>query len=126
METSVKERKTPVNVAINSGRDPTIIKDAVPPVQTAASKTSLVKLFLKQDKKVNFFILVTFTGNVVCEQGEVLSLGEKCPVIGQCLTPASFYSRPICEDPKTSETFCSEEKWADQICRGIPNVGCKE
>ena len=38
VETSVMEMTTPVNVAINPGRDIIMIKDAVPPVQTAASK----------------------------------------------------------------------------------------
>ena len=120
------EMTTPVNVAINHGKEETGIKDAVPPVQTSASKTNLVKLFLKQDKKVKFFHSSNFTGNVVCEQGEVLPLGEKCPLICQCVSSDSSYSRPICEDPKTSETFCTLAKLADMICRGIPNVGCKE
>ena len=101
--------------------------DAVHPVQTAASKTKMVKLFLNQDtQKSPFIILLIFTGNVDCQQGSVLFIGEKCPVLGQCLAYYSDESRPICEDPKTTETFCSEEKWADNICRGIPNVGCKE
>ena len=57
VETSVMDGKTPVNVAINPGREETgIIKDAVPPVQTAASKIKMVKLFLKQDtQKSPFF-----------------------------------------------------------------------
>ena len=55
VETFVMDLTTPVNVAINPGREKTYIKDAVPPVQTSASKTNLVKLFLKQDKKVQFF-----------------------------------------------------------------------
>ena len=59
-----------------------------------------------------FFILLIFTGNVTCQQGSVLSFGEKCPVLGQCLSYGSYYSRPICEDPKTTETFCSEGKKA--------------
>ena len=56
VETSVMEMKTPVNVAINPGREKTKLMDAVPPVQTAASKTKMVKLFLKQDtQKSPFF-----------------------------------------------------------------------
>ena len=56
VETSVMEMKTPVNVAINPGREETKLMDAVPPVQTAASKTLMVKLFLKQDtQKSPFF-----------------------------------------------------------------------
>ena len=56
VETSVMDIKTPVNVAINPGREETLEKDAVPPVQTAASKTKMVKLFLKQDtQKSPFF-----------------------------------------------------------------------
>ena len=81
-------------------------------------------IFKSRHKKVHFFILLIFTGNVTCEQGSVLSLGEKCPVLGQCLSSKSYHSRPICEDPKTK--YCSEEKQADWICRGIPNIGCKE
>ena len=76
--------------------------------------------------KKSFFILLIFTGKVDCQQGSVLSLGEECPVLGQCLSSWSSYSRPICKDPKTSEKYCSKEKRAYQICRGIPNVGCKE
>ena len=127
VETSVMDGQ-PVNVAINPGWDPsTMKKGAVPPVQTAASKLSMVKLFSKQDtQKVNFFILLIFAGNVDCQQGSVLSIGEECPVLGQCLSYESFKSRPICEDPKTTETFCSKGKSADEICRGIPNMGCKE
>ena len=55
VETSVIDMTTPVNVAINHGQQEifgtlkTGIKDAVPPVQTAVSKTIMVKLFLKQD-----------------------------------------------------------------------------
>ena len=50
------DMKTPVNVAINPGREETLEKDAVPSVQTAASKTKMVKLFLKQDtQKSPFF-----------------------------------------------------------------------
>ena len=99
------EVKTPVNVAINPGREKTKLMDAVPPVQTAASKTLMVKLFLKQDtQKSPFFILLIFTGKVDCQQGSVLSLGKECPVLGQCLSYLSYYSSPICEDPNTSET----------------------
>ena len=84
-------------------------------------------IFKTRHTKVHFFILLIFTGNVTCQQGSVLSLGkEECPVLGQCLSYLSSESSPICEDPKTSEKFCAEEKWAHQICRGIPNVGCKE
>ena len=54
-ETSVMDGKTPVNVAITSGREETTLMDAVPPVQTAASKTIMVKLFLKQDTKSPLF-----------------------------------------------------------------------
>ena len=45
VETSVMEGKTPVNVAINPGREETTLMDAVPQAQTAASKTIMVKLF---------------------------------------------------------------------------------
>ena len=56
VETSVMDLTTPVNVAINPGREKTGIVDAVPPVQTAASKIKMVKLFLKQDtQKSPFF-----------------------------------------------------------------------
>ena len=56
VETSVMEMKTPVNVAIIPGREKTQEMDAVPPVQTAASKTNMVKLFLKQEtQKSPFF-----------------------------------------------------------------------
>ena len=122
------ESKTPVNVAIKPGRDTQgIIKDAVPLVQTAASKTKMVKLFLKQDtQKFHFFILLIFTGNVDCQDGSVLSLGKECPVLGQCLSYWSSFSTPICEDPETSEKYCTKEKRAYQICRGIPNAACKE
>ena len=51
VETSVMDMKTPVNVAINPGREETKLMDAVPPVQTAASKTTMVKLFSKQDRQ---------------------------------------------------------------------------
>ena len=75
--------------------------------------------------KKSFFILLIFSGNVDCKQGSVLSIGKEiCPVLGQCLSYYSSFSRPICEDPKT--VYCSEEKFAEEICRGIPNVGCKE
>ena len=61
VETSVMESKTPVNVAINPGREETKLMDAVPPVQTAASKTKMVKLFLKQDpQKSPFFHFSNF------------------------------------------------------------------
>ena len=50
------ESKTPVNVANNPGRDTTNGMDAVPPIQTAASKKKMVKLFLKQGtQKSPFF-----------------------------------------------------------------------
>ena len=84
------------------------------------------KTISKTRQKSPIFHSSNFTGNVVCEQGEVLPLGEKCPLICQCVSSDSSYSRPICEDPKTSETFCTLAKLADMICRGIPNVGCKE
>ena len=79
-------------------------------------------------KKFNqFFILLIFTGNVACEEGLVLSLRRgQCPILGQCFSIESYKSRPICEDPKTSEKFCPEKKSAEHICRGIPNVACKE
>ena len=84
-------------------------------------------IFKTRHTKKTIFILLIFTGNVDCQQGSVLSIGkEECPVLGKCLSSSSYISRPICEDPKTSEKYCSEEKWADHICRGIPNVGCKE
>ena len=80
--------------------------------------------------KKSFFILLIFTGNVNCKQGSVLSIGKECPVLGQCLSFISSYSSswssPICEDPKTSQKYCSKERRAYDICRGIPNVGCKE
>ena len=57
VETSVMDSGSPVNVAINPGREETLEKDAVPPVQTAASKTNMVKLLLKQEtQKSPFFI----------------------------------------------------------------------
>ena len=57
VETSVMESKTPVNVAINHGQEKKcMVKDVVPPVQAAASKTKMVKPFLKQDtQKSPFF-----------------------------------------------------------------------
>ena len=76
-------------------------------------------LFKKRNKNPNFFIPFIFTGNVNCTQGSVIRLGEKCPEIQQCLTSRSFTSKLICGDG-----HCSEEKWAYQICRGIPNVAC--
>ena len=54
-ETSVMESKTPVNVAINPGREKMKLMDAVPPVKTAASKTMMVKLFLNKTQKSSFF-----------------------------------------------------------------------
>ena len=55
VETNVMDGQ-PVNVAINSGGEKTKLMDAVPQVQTAASKTNMVKLFLKQDtQKSPFF-----------------------------------------------------------------------
>ena len=115
---------TPVHVASNHpGQEPTEIKDAVPPVQTAASKIKKVKktLFKKRNKNPNFFIPFIFTGNVNCTQGSVIQKGEKCPAIHQCLTPWSSSSKLICGDG-----HCSKEKYADEICRGIPNVACNE
>ena len=76
--------------------------------------------------KKSFFILLIFTGNVDCKQGSVLSIGKECPVLGQCLSSRSVWSSPICEDPMTSEKFCAERKPAQHVCRGIPNVECKE
>ena len=121
VETGVMEKNTPVHVAMNPGQESTGIKDAVPPVQTAASKIKKVKktLFKKRNKNPNFFIPFIFTGNVNCTQGSVMRLGEKCPEIHQCLTDDSTSSKLICGDG-----HCSEEKWAVQICRGIPNVAC--
>ena len=44
VETIVMEGTTPVHVASNHpGQEETLIKDAVPPVQTAASKIKMVK-----------------------------------------------------------------------------------
>ena len=61
VETSVMEMTTPVNVAINPGRDIIMIKDAVPPVQTAASKIKMVKrLFLKRETKIPIFSFLSF------------------------------------------------------------------
>ena len=59
VETSVMEWKTPVNVAINPGKEQIMIKDAVPPVQTAASKIKKVKktLFKKRNKNPIFSCL---------------------------------------------------------------------
>ena len=121
-ETSVMDGQ-PVNVAIKPGREKTLIKDAVPPVQTAASKIKKVKktLFKKRNKNPNFFIPFIFTGNVNCTQGSVMRFGEKCPEIQQCLTDVSYTSKLICGDG-----HCSKEKYADEICRGIPNVACNE
>ena len=53
----------PVNVAIKPGWDTTKLMDAVPPIQTAASKTMMVKLFLKQDTKKVHFIILKFCKN---------------------------------------------------------------
>jgi len=50
VETSVMEMKTPVNVEINPGRDTTKLMDAVPPVQTAASKTKMAMLIVNKDQ----------------------------------------------------------------------------
>ena len=122
VETGVMDVTTPVHVASNHpGQEPTMVKDAVPPVQTAASKIKKVKktLFKKRNKNPNFFIPFIFTGNVNCTQGSVMRLGEKCPAIHQCLTERSGTSKLICGDGK-----CSKKKWAAEICRGIPNVAC--
>ena len=124
VETVVMDANTPVHVASNHpGKDTMELKDAVPPVLTAASKIKKVKktLFKKRNKNPNFFIPFIFTGNVNCTQGSVIRLGEteKCPEIHQCLTVASSTSKLICGDG-----HCSEEKRADWICRGIPNVAC--
>ena len=43
VETGVLEMNTPVHVAMNPGQEKMRIKDAVPPVQTAASKIKKVK-----------------------------------------------------------------------------------
>ena len=44
VETGVMDMNTPVHVASNHpGQDTMTIKDAVPPVQTAASKIKMVK-----------------------------------------------------------------------------------
>ena len=122
VETVVMDANTPVHVASNHpGEEKTGRKGAVPPVQTAASKIKKVKktLFKKRNKNPNFFIPFIFTGNVNCTQGSVMRIGEKCPAIHQCLTYRSYTSKLICGDG-----HCSEEKWAYQICRGIPNVAC--
>merc|ERR1711860_418317 len=128
VETVVMDIQTPVHVASNHpGQERTLwrqgigIKDAVPPVQTAASKIKKVKktLFKKRNKNPNFFIPFIFSGNVNCTQGSVIKLGKKCPAIHQCLTLRSSYSKLICGDG-----HCSEDKSAYQICRGIPNVAC--
>ena len=125
VETVVMEMNTPAHVASNHpGKDTTMmVKDAVPPVQTAASKIKKVKktLFKKRNKNPNFFIPFIFTGNVNCTQGSVIRLGEKCSEIQQCLKDYSYYSKVICEDG-----HCSEKKRVDWICRGIPNVACNE
>ena len=122
VETVVMDANTPVHVASNHpGKDTMELKDAVPPVLTAASKMKKVKktLFKKRNKNPNFFIPFIFTGNVNCTQGSVMRLGEKCPEIQQCLTSRSYKSKLICKDGN-----CSEEKYAHEICRGIPNVAC--
>ena len=123
VETGVMERITTVHVAMNPGQEQeeTMVKDAVPPVQTVAPKIKMVKktLFKKRNKNPNFFIPFIFSGNVDCTQGSVMRLGEQCPEIHQCLTCWSSSSKLICGDG-----HCSEEKQADQICRGIPNVAC--
>ena len=122
VETGVMDVNTPVHVVSNHpGKEKTLIKYAVPPVQTAASKIKKVKktLFKKRNKNPNFFIPFIFSGNVNCTQGSVIRLGEKCPAIHQCLTYSSSFSKLICGDGK-----CSRKKWADEICRGIPNVAC--
>ena len=57
VDTGVMEIGTPVHVANKTGQEQTIIKDAVPLVQTAASKTMMVKLFFfsKEKQKSPFF-----------------------------------------------------------------------
>ena len=63
VETGVMEMNTPVHVASNHpGKDTMELKDAVPPVQTAASKIKKVKktLFKKRNKNPNFFIPFIF------------------------------------------------------------------
>merc|ERR1712012_1188766 len=57
-------------------------------------------------------------GNVNCSQGEAKKIGDKCPAIGQCLTSRSFETRILCSDGE-----CLKKKYADQVCRGIPQ--CK-
>merc|ERR1712062_903406 len=58
-ETSVMDGQ-PVNVAIKPGWDTTKLMDAVPPIQTAASKTMMVKLLLKQDTKKSILSFLNF------------------------------------------------------------------
>ena len=62
VETGVMDWTTPVHVASNHpGQDTTEIKDAVPPVQTAASKIKKVKrLFLKRETKIPIFSFLSF------------------------------------------------------------------
>ena len=68
VETVVMDIQTPVHVASNHpGQERTLwrqgigIKDAVPPVQTAASKIKKVKrLFLKRETKIPIFSFLSF------------------------------------------------------------------
>ena len=77
---------------------------------------------LKREIKISIcFILLIFIGNVLCPNGTVKSLGEPCSAIGQCLTEFSYTTKVLCEDRPST---CSEKKWANQICRGIPGVAC--
>ena len=86
---------------------------------------TIFKIIKTKSEKSQFFHSSIFTGNVDCEQGSVLSILQKCPVSGQCLSPEGHYVWQICEDPKTSVKYCAKEKYAREICRGIPNVGCE-
>ena len=63
VETVVMDVNTPVHVASNHpGQEPTMVKDAVPPVQTAASKIKKVKktLFLKRETNFPIFSFLSF------------------------------------------------------------------
>ena len=54
------ERTTPVHVAINSGREKAKLMDAAHPVQTAASKTMMVKIFIKRETNIPILSILSF------------------------------------------------------------------
>ena len=54
------ERTTPVHAAINSGREKAKLMDAAHPVQTAASKTMMVKIFIKRETNIPILSILSF------------------------------------------------------------------